>query len=316
MTKPTKQATEQKAPTPHPYARFRDLLERDSVRDALGKVLPKHVTPDRMFKIVQSAMSRTPKLYDCTPDSVLRAVMQAAELGLEIGGVLGEAYLVPTWNKKIGAFEADFRAGYRGFVKLALESGFVLDIDADVVRRDDVFRLVRGSAPSVTHEPNVESDEAPVIGVYAVARYQNGGFRCVYLTRGRVEKVRARSQASSGPWDTDWEEMAKKTAVRNLIKMIPLSQRLATLAEREDERDFVDVTPEPIALVATPNAPALPPAARAGRKLAEELRARTPDAELVPVTVPHDPETGEVAPTPGDARELAADDRGDDPDAY
>jgi recombination protein RecT len=287
----------------HPYARFRDLLERPSVRDALVKVLPKHLTADRMFKIVQSAMSRTPKLYECTPDSVLRAVMQAAELGLEIGGVLGEAYLVPTWNKRIQAFEADFRAGYRGFVKLALDGGFVKDIDADVVRANDVFRLVRGSDPSVVHEPNIENDDAPILGVYAIARYANGGFRCVYMPKDRVEKIRARSQAAEkgfSPWATDWEEMAKKTAIRNLLKLVPLSGRVKDLAEREDERDYLDVTPEPTANLPASTTPALPPVKAAGKSLAEELRrARSRDDEAaMPATPPHDPETGEVSAEP------------------
>src|SRR4051812_42731484 len=74
------------------------LLE--SRKQAMAMVLPKHLTPERLIKIALVAVSKSPKLMDCTHESVLQSVMTAAQLGLECGGALGAAYLVPFKRNK------------------------------------------------------------------------------------------------------------------------------------------------------------------------------------------------------------------------
>ena len=90
--------------------------ELEKIQAAMTAVLPRHVTAARITKVVLSATSRTPALLDCTVQSICRAVMQASELGLEIGGLLGEAYLVPYWNKHSKAQEAQCIIGYQGLI--------------------------------------------------------------------------------------------------------------------------------------------------------------------------------------------------------
>src|SRR6185437_2021004 len=99
-----------------------DLFEQR--KESIKALLPKHLTPERMLKIALSTTARTPALLACTPQSIVLAVMQAAELGLEPGGLLGESYLVPYGS------EAKLIVGYRGLVALARRSGTLASIEA------------------------------------------------------------------------------------------------------------------------------------------------------------------------------------------
>lgn len=205
---------------------IKDLL--DKAAPSIAAVLPKHLTVERLTKVALSATARTPSLLACSPHSLVRAVMQGAELGLEVGGLLGEAYLVPFKDT------IQLIVGYRGLVKLARQSGQLTSIEAYVVRERDSFELEYGLEPKLVHKPAMTGDPGPVAAVYAIARFKDGGRQVDVMTNAEVESVRKRSAASSaGPWVTDYAEMAKKTVVRRLCKYLPLSPELARALEHE-----------------------------------------------------------------------------------
>jgi recombination protein RecT len=165
--------------------------------------------------------------------------MMACEMGLEPCGALGHGYLVPYENRKTGRFEAQFIPGYRGLIDLAIRSGGASRIESTIVRKGDLFKVIAGDSPSFTHEPNIESD-GEMIAVYAIARLKSGEIVRDWMRKSDVDKVRQRSRSSnSGPWVTDYEEMARKTVVKRLMKYVPMSVEVANVLEHESVVDFV-----------------------------------------------------------------------------
>ena len=205
-------------------------------RTSIADMLPSHINPDRFIKSAMVAIARDARVQKCTRDSIIESVVKSASLGLEVGSALGEGYLVA-----YGA-TCQFIPGYRGMVSLARRSGQILSIAAQVVRSKDEFDYSLGIHPTIRHKPCLEEDPGDVIAVYAGAALRDGGDQLVIMSKLDVEKIRKRSKASgSGPWVTDWEEMAKKTAIRRLFKMLPVSTEELSQAldiQARSEADF------------------------------------------------------------------------------
>lgn len=207
-------------------ATIKDLLEKS--KTSIAAVIPKHITPDRLLKVALSATARTPALLACSPQSILLAVMQSAELGLEVGGLLGEAYFVPFKDT------AQLIVGYRGLIKLARNSGELRTIEARVVHANDQFEIEFGLENKLVHKPCLSGDPGDTVAVYAIARYKDDAYQVEVMTRAEIDAIRARSKAGSdGPWVTDFDEMAKKTVLRRLLKTGPLSPELKRALEHE-----------------------------------------------------------------------------------
>lgn len=251
---------------------LKEYLTRPQVRDALAGVLPRHMAADRLIRIALQAASRNPRLLECTQTSILLSLVNAAQLGLEAGGLLGSAYLVPYRNSKQNCYEAQMIPGYRGLIDLARRSGEVLKIEARVVRRGDEFRLDYG-ADTITHVPAIEhAQDDPeaeqtynpnddIIGAYAVATLKGGVRQFEWMTRKEIDAIRRRSRAGDdGPWVTDYSEMARKTVVRRLAKYLPLSPEFSRAMELEDNAEsggsIRDVSDIPEAVMSSLEEPA------------------------------------------------------------
>jgi recombination protein RecT len=210
-----------------PAARLKAIKEElNKASKSLAVLLPKHVTIDKMVRIVTAAVSRTPDLLDCTPRSIVLATAQACAIGLEPSTALGWAYLVPFSRKGQRDKECQFIPGYRGLAKLAVQGGEVMWIQSRVVYEKDNFQVHYGTAQSIEHDPFLATDDAgPVIGAYAVAEMKNGAKVFEFMTIAQLEAIRRRSASpEDGPWRTDREEMYRKTTIRRLCKSLPLSE--------------------------------------------------------------------------------------------
>lgn len=211
------------------------------MRPEIARALPNQMSPDRMSRIALTVVRQTPALARCTPESFFGALLTASQLGLEPGPT-GEAYLVPYGNV------CTFVPGYRGLIKLARNSGQLVDIWAEIVYENDTFRYSLGLHRDLVHEPATGARGKPV-AAYAAAQLRDGGTPFVVMTEAEVEAIRARSKAGrNGPWVTDWSAMAKKTAIKQLIKWLPLSAELraaATLdgAVRTDAGPLIEAEP-------------------------------------------------------------------------
>lgn len=260
---------------------------RDMVQDMLPAVkaaLPAVMTPERFTRIATSALSANPKLAATTPASFLGAMMTAAQLGLEPNTPLGQAYLIPFKNK--GVDETQFQLGYRGLIQLAYRSGEVTSIQAEVVYENDKFDYELGLDPTLKHVP-AKSGRGKPTHYYAVWKSKSGavGF-AVMSVEDILEHAKKFSKAyGSGPWQTNFDEMAKKTVLKKALKYAPLaSDFVRGIASDESIRDFaegtdildtngktIDVEPED----ATPAAESVPsqqaPAPATAGKTVEEV---------------------------------------------
>lgn len=232
---------------PKPIDTIRALLIKS--KDQIAMALPKHMNADRMMRIAVTACQKTPKLLDCRPVSLLGAIIQCAQLGLEPNDGTGRAWLIPFGN------EVTFIPGYRGLVDLARRSGEIKRFDVRAVHAGDVFQYSYGLKPLLNHIPK-PAERGDLTHVYAVAEFKDGGLQFDVMTKEEVDKIRKRSKASSsGPWVTDYEEMAKKTVVRRICKMLPVSAETIQ-AVHLDERAELGL-PQNLALLADPTEKAL-----------------------------------------------------------
>ncbi len=200
---------------------------------AIQKAIPKHMSAERMARIATTLVRITPKLAQCTPESFLGALMTATQLGLE-PGPLGECYLIPYYSKKRKRMECQFQMGYKGYLRLFYNSESSVAVEAHEVHENDYFEYEYGYARKLVHKPVLEN-RGKVIAYYAVAFMKNGTSTANILSRDDVEKYRKRSQSpNDGPWVTDYDAMAKKTAIKHLLKYLPLSSEL-TKAVSSDE---------------------------------------------------------------------------------
>lgn len=206
-----------------------------SMEGEIKKALPSVITPERFTRIVLSAISTNPKLADCTPQSFLGAMMTSAQLGLEVNTPIGAAYILPYNNK--GKLEAQFQLGYKGLIDLAYRSGEVEVIQAHVVYENDEFTCEYGLDPKLTHKP-ADHDRGEPVKVYAVFKTKSGGFGFEVMSMEDVRKHAAKYSQSYGsnysPWKTNFEEMAKKTVLKRVLKYAPLKSDFVRAAVQDE----------------------------------------------------------------------------------
>lgn len=215
-------------------------------KDQIALAIPKHMTADRMLRVSMTALRTTPKLAECTPQSFLSCVMSAAQLGLEPNTPLGHCYLIPRRDKSAKVTNCTLLIGYQGMQDLARRSGQLRRIHAYVVREGDHFAWTLGINPDIQHTPASGNENRPITHAYAVARLKDGDDVFAVLTRGEIEKRRKRGASGSGiktPWDTDYDAMALKSAVRALWAFLPKSSEMAMAVSVEEahERAFVNL---------------------------------------------------------------------------
>lgn len=220
------------------------MLEK--MKPQISNALPKHLDVKRFTRAALTEFRKTPLLWECDPMSFMGSCMILAQLGLELGP-LGQCYLLPFRNNKTGTVECTLIIGYKGMIDLARRSGQIISLTAHAVFEKDRFEYAYGLNEKLDHIPTLH-DRGSLIAVYAVARLQGGGYQFEVMSVKDIEKIRDKSKAKSfGPWVTDFEEMAKKTAIRKLFKYLPVSvdlQRAFTLEDRVEATNAVDALKE------------------------------------------------------------------------
>lgn len=224
------------------------LLEGN--RKQLQDALPKMFAPERFIRVVLTTLRKNPKLLDCEGSSLLQCVMDAAQLGLEIGNnVLGHAYLVPFKD------ECTLIPGYKGLISLVRRSGDISTIEMECVHEGDTFKYEKGDTPRILHIPNdadEERDSKPITHVYVVVSLKDGGKQRSVWTAAKIDSHKKKYakawQKPDSPWQKHWETMAKKTVLRDMVNrgLLPVSievQRLAMSDELHEQGMVLDATP-------------------------------------------------------------------------
>lgn len=225
-----------------PYQRHAREISR--VLPEIAKALPRHLTQERLGRMALNALRKEPKLLQCDIASVLSAVAEIAACGLEIGGPLGQAWLIPYKN------ECTPQLGYKGVAALAWRGGGIADIVAEEVREGDTFEIELGDSPRILHVPSrhPERDRKPITDVYVVISTRQHGKIRKWMTKAQIDKHAERySQAykrkkADSPWmdQLGWIWMAKKTVLLQALKLVELSPEDRRLIESTESELFAE----------------------------------------------------------------------------
>ena len=197
------------------------------------KVLPEllrshNITTAQFKHIVVSEVKKNVKLFEAfikNPSSMFASILAGAEIGLIPSAMLGEFFLIPRTVK--GVLMVTPQIGYKGLHTILMRSGDIVRLHTEVVFEGERFEPTYGLEPNIIHIPNynVERTAAKITHVYAVAKYKNGSYQFVVMSRGEVEAVRKLSPFENTMYFSDKDDpmhwMVKKTALFQLGKMLP-----------------------------------------------------------------------------------------------
>lgn len=199
-------------------------------------LLPKHLTAERMIRLAVHACERNVALLKCSKASLLSALIEASEVGLEPIGVLGEAAIIP--YKGV----ATFQPMYKGLIKLARQAGNVIDIHAECVGQNDEFDFYHATPVDVLHHRPSLTGRGEWIGVWARAILPEGVTKMLYYDREKIERIRSMSKEPNGlMWGNHWDEAAKKTVIKGLCKTLPQSPELSRAIDIDHRVDVGDL---------------------------------------------------------------------------
>lgn len=216
------------------------IAKIDARMPEIAEMLPEGMQPDRFRRVVVQALVRNPELWACTPVSVVSAIVESAQVGLEPTGVLGRAWLLPYSVK--GTKEAKLIVGYRGYAELAWRADRIL-VTTGAVRAGDHFEYRRGTGKFLHHTPasadaEREADDANITDFWAMYTLPDGRDDFDVMSRKAVERIRDKARYRNPVWDSDFGEMGRKTVLRRLLKVAPLSPEVQRVLARDEEVDF------------------------------------------------------------------------------
>ncbi len=230
----------------------------------------------RLSQAIVTEWLKSPALQKCTGISLLSCAVQAAQLNLEIGGPLGQAYMVPYGNA------AQFQVGYRGLITLAFRSKRVLSVAAVSVHAGDVFEVTQGIDRGIKHVPAAKPSKE-ITHVYAVVKYKDGGFDFEVMATEDINAHRDRfskewkSRGQASVWGQHWEPMAMKTVLRRLLKRCPIGVDLGPDEEVTEQPTAAQAVQIPAA--AEHHEPPAPGAADEADDTADAEYESKPDSE-------------------------------------
>jgi recombination protein RecT len=234
-----------------------DVLKRgfEQWKPTLRAILPRHIDPERVIKIAINVYLNNPQLHACTPMSMVKATMQCAELGLEPSPLLGECAFIPFKNhkkvkdgnvfKKVEVLEVQLMPMYVGLTKLAKQTGEIADVYAVIVDEAERmpefdesgkfvggFLVEQGTVRQIHHIQRMDGRTGQMFAVYGVVKFKDGTCHFEVMGKSDVDAIRKRSKTGDdGPWVTDYDAMARKTAIKQALKTVPKSPQKPGLAQ-------------------------------------------------------------------------------------
>lgn len=172
------------------------------------------------------------------PVSVVKAVFNAATLGLMFGSTRGHAYLVPFNKKGSDVKLVNLIVGYRGYIELAYRSHFLKDVDTEVILKDEIFRhRMTENGRRIRHDLPIgraaDKGGANLIGAYCLYHTRQGGYGISVVTKSEIDAVKK----DSDTWRYSFPAMARKTAIRRAAKNWSLTEQLSAAIHLDDIAD-------------------------------------------------------------------------------
>ena len=212
----------------------RDLMKSEQFRNEIKSALDGVMNEERFLRVALTTTLKTPKLQQCSQESICQALLDCASLGLEPDG--RRAYLIPYGPK------AELMVDYKGIVELVMRNGDVKRIHADLVHENDIFENNRGEI--TRHSIQYGKDRGEIICVYAEATFPDGTTKAEIMDVSQINKIRDASSAkTSEPWVKHWGEMAKKTVFKRLSKWLPLSPKVREATDYGDDDPVTNAQP-------------------------------------------------------------------------
>ncbi len=226
---------------------------------AIKSILPKHITPERFARIAYTSIVTNPKLARCSQMSLINAVIESSTIGLEIGGAMKEACLIPFKNSKTNTYEATLVIEYPGLIKLAKNTGEVKNISAHPVFGNDEFRYNYGLNPDLIHIPSSDQQRGDLTHAYCIIWYINGGVDFEVIGPPEAETAKGKSATKfkkDSPWNQEENVPAMwvKTSIRRIMKRVPKAaeQRFiqvdgmsgAEMNHVGDNQDIINLSPD------------------------------------------------------------------------
>lgn len=247
-----------------------EYLNRVDVKGQIMQVVGK--SSDRFVSSVVSAVNNNPDLQTCTKQSIMSAALLGESLKLSPSPQLGHFYMVPFDDRKKGRV-ATFQLGYKGYIQLALRSGYYKKINVVAIKEGELIRFdpLEEEIEVKLIEDEELRENAPTAGYYAFFEYLNGFKKAMYWSKKKMEShalkyspgyaADKKKGTSWTFWSRDFDGMAFKTMLRQLIsKWGIMSIELQTAFESdmsfkdengqthytEEAPDVIDITPEPV----------------------------------------------------------------------
>lgn len=249
-----------------------DALEHPELRERLHAALPRHMSPERMLRTFHLALQRTPDLAKADMRELLGALIGFAAIGIEPNTPLGHGWLIPFAKRQqidgqwqtVG-MQIQPIVGYKGYIDLARRTGSMISLHADVAYTGDDFDYCYGTDEFLRHRYGPRDDVLSPEFAYAVAKL-DGGHQFEVMPWADVMRIRDGSQGyqqakrkggrtlEGSPWVAHLDAMARKTGVRRLAKMLPMSIEMSTAAMIDEMGDgrgarfgsMLDVSPREI----------------------------------------------------------------------
>ena len=214
---------------------IRTLLDSSAIKTQIAKALPNICKPERFMRVAITAITKNPKLAECTQASLMSCLLDLAQLGIEADG--RRAHLIPFENRKKGITECTLIIDYKGLVELVKRGGDVVTIHADKVCKNDEFVVDMGEIKK--HVIDYSADRGEVYAYYSFAKMKDGSRQTEVMTRVEVETIRDSSRGKNqDPWTKHFHEMGKKTVFKRLSKWLPMLPEIAQTVERVDKMEF------------------------------------------------------------------------------
>ena len=234
------QARLQDGSTPARQAQPPSLIDQVGLmQDQFQKAMPTGYSASQLVRDAQTAIREIPRLG---------AFMTCAQLNLR-PNVMGQAYVVPYYDRRQRGYRAQLQIGYQGLIELAYRTGKVSIIEARTVHEKDDFFVEYGINPKLQHRPFLEGDPGKAVAYYGVARLTSGDYVFHVMSRFQAEQWRDKNASARnrdgevvGPWREHFDAMAMKTQIRQLAKWMPKDVSFSTaVAVDESVREDLHV---------------------------------------------------------------------------
>lgn len=221
-------------------------------KESLNNALPANtVNVDRFMQSAFLAITnpKMPDLVRCSKESIFRSLKEAAAYGLELNGMLGQAYLIP-YNEK-GTMTCHLQLGYKGLIALARRSNTIKTIAAEAIHENDIFDCELASGRSIHHKIDIFKERGEVVAYYCLVELANGGEQFKVMSKKEIEKHRDKFSKAYNPkdpnniWNKNFDAMALKTCVIQALKLCPISIEAMDAVAKEEKDDIKDYS-EPV----------------------------------------------------------------------